>query len=75
MYTPVPLPNDVDLRMDYSYHEIFALTFLYNIGMVFAGFFLLFLIFLAIKTCLRRCCQPSEEALKQSMLSSRESSS
>lgn len=75
MYTPVPLPNEGDLRMDYSYNEIFALTFLYNIGMVVAGFFLLFLVFLAIKTCLRRCCQPSQEMLKQSMISSRESSS
>lgn len=64
MYTPVPLPNEGDLRMDYSYNEIFALTFLYNIGMVVAGFFLLFLVFLAIKTCLRRCYQPSQEMLK-----------
>lgn len=74
MYTPVPLPNEGDLRMDYSYNEIFALTFLYNIGMVVAGFFILFLVFLAIKTCLRRCCRPAEESLKLSMISSRESS-
>lgn len=75
MYTPVPLPNEIDLRMDYTYNDIFALTFLYNIGMAVAGFFLLFLIFLAIKTCFRRSCQTTEEALRQSMLSSRESSS
>ena len=75
MYTPVPLPNEGDLRMDYTYNEIFALTFLYNIGMVVAGFFILFLFFLAIKTCLRRCCKPVEETLKISMISSRESSS
>ena len=73
MYTPVPLPNEGDLRMDYSYNEIFALTFFYNIGMVVAGFFILFLVFLAIKTCLRRCCRPAEESLKLSMISSRES--
>jgi len=60
--------------MDYSYNEIFALTFLYNIGMVVAGFFILFLVFLAIKTCLRRCFQPAEEPLELSMISSRESS-
>jgi|688.fasta_scaffold2024526_1 hypothetical protein len=71
MYKPVPLPNEIDLRMNYTYNEIFALTFLYNIGMIVAGFLLLFLILLAVKTCIRRCCQPSEVDLKQSILSSR----
>jgi Na+/melibiose symporter-like transporter len=60
------VPSDWLYGYDRTYTQVFALTFLYNIGIIAAGVVLLFVICLIVKLCLGR--KKSNEQLRESII-------
>ena len=56
------IPSDWLYGYDRTYTQLFALTFLYNIGIIAAGVIALFVVCLIVKLCLGR--KKSNEQLR-----------